>query len=515
MDCPRCGVPAVVTAECPRCGVVLAKARARAGVGPRKTAPAGEADPQGRAGRSARSWSWLLAAVALVSGAAWLALRPSAEKGGGSKDPAMERPAAASESDAGPTEPVEPPPVEMAAPAPEHAATAAVESLARAAAAREDRAAADALAARLAAKQRMGPGDVRQAEDLFSRYPDEARGLLEAVLLTAALAERHGRRYAEALALLERAAATSPRSPDVWRALVAVRTDAGDWPGVEAAARTLLDVLPDDAGAVRALAYALVRQDRRREAIEALSALLRGRDDAEARAMLARLERERAVESGFEEQRLAHFHVRYDGEAHEDVGREILRVLDRHYSALRVAFDHEPRAPIPVVLHSRRGYYDATGAPTWSGGEYDHYDGTIRVPIGGLTTSLDPQLDSTLLHEVTHAFVTDLSGGVAPREIQEGLAQWSEGKRGESLLGERGMQALADGRIGGVTGFYLGALVLVEDLIAERGRGGVNDLLAAMARTGDVDAAAREVYGRRFEELKAASAARLRQRHGS
>jgi hypothetical protein len=81
MDCPRCGVPAVGTAECPRCGVVLAKARARAGVRPRKTARAGEADPQGQAGRRARSWSWLLAAVALVSGAAWLALRPSAEKG--------------------------------------------------------------------------------------------------------------------------------------------------------------------------------------------------------------------------------------------------------------------------------------------------------------------------------------------------------------------------------------------------------------------------------------------------
>ena len=188
--------------------------------------------------------------------------------------------------------------------------------------------------------------------------------------------------------------------------------------------------------------------------------------------------------------------MRYDGEAHEDVGREILRVLERHYATLRIAFDHEPAAPIPVILFSTRSYYDATGAPAWSGGEYDHYDGRIRIPIGGLGASLTPDLDATLLHEVTHAFVTDRSAGLAPHEIQEGLAQWTEGKRSASTLGDRGLRALADGRIQGVTGFYLASLVLVEDLVAERGRSGINDLLSAMARTGSVDAAFQQVYGR-------------------
>ena len=42
------------------------------------------------------------------------------------------------------------------------------------------------------------------------------------------------------------------------------------------------------------------------------------------------------------EQQLAHFHVRYDGAAHEGVGREILRVLERHYATLSGTLDHQP-----------------------------------------------------------------------------------------------------------------------------------------------------------------------------
>jgi len=53
-------------------------------------------------------------------------------------------------------------------------------------------------------------------------------------------------------------------------------------------------------------------------------------------------------------------------EAHEAVGREILRVLDRHYATLVRTFGHQPAAPIPVILLSSQSYYDATGAPFWS-----------------------------------------------------------------------------------------------------------------------------------------------------
>jgi hypothetical protein len=167
-----------------------------------------------------------------------------------------------------------------------------------------------------------------------------------------------------------------------------------------------------------------------------------------------------------------------------------------------------------VILLSRESYYDATGAPAWSGGRYDAFDGRVRLPIGGLTTALKPEIDGTLLHELTHAFVTDRSRGVAPREIQEGLAQLLEGKRAEDLLDETQMTALAEGRIQGVAGFYLASLSFAEYLSAQRGQGGINDLLQAMADTGSADAAFEDVYGRDFASLRRDWETRLRNRYG-
>jgi hypothetical protein len=377
-----------------------------------------------------------------------------------------------------------------------------------------DQATVDRLAARLGRHAPLGPEDVQAAEALYARYATPARDLLEAVLLGVADQERQRRRHAEATAFLRRATAVAPSSPRPKKALAAVLLESGDWPGAEAAARELLALAPTDAEAVRSLAYALVRQDRSREAVEVLVAFLDAHPDTETRALLDRIRRDLAGESGLEEQRLAHFHVRYDGEAHEDVGREVLRVLDRHYATLVRTFDHQPSATIPVILMTTRSYYDSTGAPSWSGGQYDTFDGRVRIPIGGLTTALSPDLDGTLLHELTHAFVTDRSRGVAPREIQEGLAQLMEGKRAETLLGDEGLAALANGRIGGPGGFYVASLAFVEGLVAQRGQGGINDLLQTMADTGNADEAFRRVYGKDLSGLKAEWAARLRQRHG-
>src|SRR5262249_23079862 len=139
-------------------------------------------------------------------------------------------------------------------------------------------------------------------------------------------------------------------------------------------------------------------------------------ETAEARALLARIQKGLADENGMTEQRISHFNVRYDGESHEDVGREGLRALERHYATLVVSLDHQPQVTIPVILFSQQAYFDASGAPAWSGGAYDSIDGRIRIPIGGLTASLTPDMDGVLIHEVTHAFIADRSRGAATRE---------------------------------------------------------------------------------------------------
>ncbi len=503
MDCPRCGRRDVTTPDCPACGVLVAKARSpRPRPGPPAAHPA--------------AWrSLVLPALGfvLLAAAAAAYLRRSATHEGPPRPAA--RPAAATALP--PVESVALPDAGLAralAP-PAEAPSFAVPARPGDAVAAADEATALRLISRLQAPAPPTPDDLNAARDLFARHPVEARDLYEGVLLAAAVHARDERRFDEAVSLADRAHDVSPDSSRARRVQLGLRLLTSDWAGAEQAGRALLALASADAEGARGVAYALVRQDRTREAVELLTSFLAAHEDAETRSFLARFQRDQAVERKLEEARLSHFHVRYDGEAQEDVGREILRLLDRHYATLARSFDYEPSQPIAVILLSKQSYHDATGAPAWSGGQYDSFDGRVRIPIGGLSAALTPDLDQTLVHELTHSFVADLSGGLAPRELQEGMAQYMEGRRIAQLDAER-LRALADGRMRGqVGGFYFSSLWLVEDLAAQRGTGGLNDLLRAMSATGNADEAFRNVYGSDFAALQRQAAERLKQRYGS
>jgi tetratricopeptide (TPR) repeat protein len=380
-----------------------------------------------------------------------------------------------------------------------------------------DRARADALVRKLANPSALTAEDVQTAEDLFARHPEERsfRDLLEAVLLGATDRQLRQRQFAQAIAYLQRAKEVQPSSTRPGLALMQVYLDTNNWTGAEAEARAVIAVSARSFEAWQGLGYALLRQDRNRDALEALRAALDIRDDTNVRLLMERIQKGLADERGMAERRLSHFNVRYDGGEHEAVGREILRVLEQHYATLTRSLDYEPTNTITVILFTKEGYYNASGAPAWSGGVYDNLDGRIRVPVGGLNASLTPDMDQTLIHELTHAFVADRTRGIAPRELHEGLAQYMEGKRVESLLTPRQLTALADGRIGGVMGFYFGALSFVEYLVANRGLGGINDLLKAMGETGSVDEAFRQVHGTSLRGAEQAWEQRFRQQHGS
>ncbi|HET7293053.1 MAG TPA: hypothetical protein VFM88_11545 [Vicinamibacteria bacterium] len=380
-----------------------------------------------------------------------------------------------------------------------------------------DVASAQSLAARVNRLEMLFSADQRTAEDLYGRYPAEPRlrDLLEATLVRLATQDQVLRQYPEATTRLRRAIQIHPESLPPRQALVMVLLESSDWPAAEVAAREALALAPRNADLLEAYALALFRQDRNREAAEAFRAVLEVRDSPVAKGFLARIEKNARDEGGMTEQRLSRFHVRYDGAEHEDVGREILRALERHYATLASAMDHQVREPVPVILFSNESYYDAAGAPRWSGGVFDHTDGRIRVPIQGLTRDLTPDMDATLIHELTHAFVFDIAGGIVPRDVNEGFAQWMEGKRLDSLVDADTRRALADGRLGGVYGFYFTALAFVEDLVALRGAGGVNDLLRAIGESDDVDAAFQQVYGQDYRGTQQAFYQRLRRRYGS
>lgn len=380
-----------------------------------------------------------------------------------------------------------------------------------------DRLRAEDLVRRLANRGSLTALEVKTAEDLLASHPDERplRDLLEAVLLDAAAHHVRQRQFAQAIGYLQRAREIQPASTRPLLALMQVNLDIADWGAAEAAARAAIAVDPRSFDASKGLGYALMRQDRKREAVEALRAALDVHDDSEVRALMERIQKGLADEHGMAERRVSHFTVRYDGEEHEAVGREIVRALERHYATLATALDYEPVNAISVTLFTREGYYNASGAPAWSGGAFDNIDGQIRIPVGGLTTSLTPDMEGTLIHELTHAFIADRTHGIAPRELHEGLAQYMEGKRLDSMLTRAQITALADGRIGGVMGFYFGALSFVEYLIANRGLGGINDLLKAMGETGSVDQAFQQVHGVTYHGALEAWSQRFRQQRGS
>jgi tetratricopeptide (TPR) repeat protein len=363
----------------------------------------------------------------------------------------------------------------------------------------------------------LSEADATQAEELARRYPGEAnlRALAAAVLVGLAEADQRARRFEAAAARIERAARVAPGDVRIDIAQLNLALAQGDWTRAEGFARRVYERDSQSADAQYTLAYVLFRLDRNRDAAELLRALQARGEHAEARALLERIERTRADERGMTEQHLARFNVRYDGDAHEDVGREILRALERHYATLVSTLDHTPSTVIPVILFSQQDYHTKIGQPLWAGGHYDTLDGRIRVPIGGLGTALTPELDGTLIHELCHAFVADRTRGNAPRDLHEGLAQYVEGKRLEMLLDPEDLKALAAGRFGGVGGFYLEALGWVEYLMTQRGQGGLNELLRALAETSDVDEAFERVYGRDAEESRRAFRQRLKQQTGS
>ena len=381
---------------------------------------------------------------------------------------------------------------------------------------KKDQELANRLATRLSTRAKLGFGDAEAALALATSRPEQKslRDLAQAVLLKLSAQERQARHPNEAAEWARKATVVTPQSPRPWLAVMEIMLEAGDWEQAEAASRSVLALDVRSVDALRGLGYALYRQDRSREAIEALQAALELQRDSATELLLGRIRKGTEDEKGMTDRQLAHFTVHYDGEAHEDVGREILRVLDRHYATLVTALDHQPKARISVILFSQQGYFDASGAPAWSGGAYDGIDGKIRLPIGGLTTSLTQEMDETLLHELTHAFIAERTRNLAPRDIHEGLAQYMQGKRLAQELNPEQMKRLADDGGRSVAGFYLGALAFVEHLIAQRGLGGMNDLLKSLGETGNLDRAFEQVYGQGYQASRQAWVARFRQENG-
>jgi len=109
------------------------------------------------------------------------------------------------------------------------------------------------------------------------------------------------------------------------------------------------------------------------------------------------------------------------GEVREEIGREILQLLERAYEEVGYNLNHFPRQEVEVVIYSDADFQRIMGLPGWVHGAFDERGGRIRIPVRGIKEATD--LRGLLYHEYTHVVVREVTGGRIPTWLNEGLAQ--------------------------------------------------------------------------------------------
>jgi hypothetical protein len=249
------------------------------------------------------------------------------------------------------------------------------------------------------------------------------------------------------------------------------------------------------------------------------------RPDAEVQAALEKAQRDQREEENYRENESSHFTLRYSGEAEPGLAREVLRALEMHFSAIESELSYTPPEPIGVILYTQQAFADITRAPGWVGALND---GRIRVPVQGLT-QLTPELSRVLKHELTHSFVRQKTRAAAPTWVQEGLAQWMEGKRSGGMAPVLlrvydAKQAMSLGDLEGswlrlsneIAGYaYAWALANMEYIVQVDGMSDVERILDRIAAGSTTEGAVREVLHSDYGDLMQSTALYLRRTYGN
>jgi len=276
--------------------------------------------------------------------------------------------------------------------------------------------------------------------------------------------------------------------------------------------RALVDH-PDDADLLALVGDVYDAEERPEDALAAWEKSQRIRPSDAVRARIEKLRREHQVDGAYQRSDAAHFTLKYDGErTGRDLEAQILDYLETEFTNLVVKFDHYPRQPIVVIVYPKRQFHEATRAESSVGGLFD---GKIRVPIAGLR-QLNDEARAVLIHELGHAFIAGKSGGLAPRWLHEGLAQYLEGRvlpaATEASLA-REFHALADTSSWGETFSYPSALSFVRFLIEREGFYRLVDILRSLGEGVSLEEATRQATRYTLRELRQAWGEDLVQKH--
>jgi Peptidase of plants and bacteria len=212
--------------------------------------------------------------------------------------------------------------------------------------------------------------------------------------------------------------------------------------------------------------------------------------------------------------------LKYSGAAEPKLASEILRILEIHFDQISAMLNYSPPEPIGVILYTGQQFEDMTRAPAWVGAIND---GRIRVPVQGLT-SVNDQLSRVLRHELTHSFLQQKTRGRCPAWLQEGIAQWMEGRR--SGASAAGLIATYDQHFAiplssleiswmqlsgtGASFAYAWSLAAVETILGNGNMAELVQLVDAVTSSGSTEAAVQEVLHESYAELEKQTADYLR-----
>jgi len=283
-------------------------------------------------------------------------------------------------------------------------------------------------------------------------------------------------------------------------------------------------VAPKNPDVYKLEGWALYGMNRPDQAVAQWKKSLALRPDAETQTALDKALRDKTEEENYKENESAHFQLRYNGQAQPELARQVLHVLEEHYQAIESELNYSPPDPIGVVLYTQQGFADITRAPGWVGALND---GRIRVPVQGLT-GVDSELSRVLRHELTHSFIQQKTHGHAPTWIQEGVAQWMEGRRSDENAavlvqvydaGQAAPLGRLEGSWMGLPGdmaryAYAWALANVEYIVQTDGMGDIERILDRLGAGSSTEQALRDVLHDDYGDLMQGTAEYLKKSYG-
>ena len=188
---------------------------------------------------------------------------------------------------------------------------------------------------------------------------------------------------------------------------------------------------PDSADVAKLMGWAYYGANKMDQAVAEWKLAEKLRPDPEVQHALEKAERDKTEEESYREGETANFDLKYNGSATPDLARGILHVLEDDFRDLESQLDYTPPEPIGVILYTGQSFADITRAPSWVGALND---GRMRIPVQGLS-SVTPDLARVLRHELTHSFIAQKTHNRAPTWLQEGVAQYVEGRRTSDSAG--------------------------------------------------------------------------------